>query len=371
MTGMGETTLKKVVEKAFKRELLMQLQSESRERKEVFCPRKEKLLSLKQGSFNSFANAVSGSKEPDPDTLEFEKFIVQDDVAPKAKKPKRSKKKKIKKEVEDTDDELDSDSFQMQDVEVKEEVIVYLDLDAMEVCRICLQNSENLIPLFKKSKTMSASPAELVNYCFPNTVSRKDDLPQQICPDCLQQIQNACQLKNNFMESIKIMKNCLTAKISFQVPEKTEVLRDYVTGNQEDFMEDDDNTMMEDYLFDDDGLVTQPIVKLEADEETPITTRNERKIMSHPEMRPLKCYLCDCDFETTPEEHFEAQHSLVEVMRCSRCEFETEFPWYLFIKFQINLMIKFAFFNKVHESALSDSRGRFSNLVSDLNVLVH
>jgi hypothetical protein len=53
-------------------------------------------------------------------------------------------------------------------------------------------------------------------------------------------------------------------------------------------------------------------------------------------VRPKKCYLCDCEFETTPEDHFKERHTLIEQTRCRLCDFETEFPWYLNLHMQVN-----------------------------------
>jgi hypothetical protein len=134
------------------------------------------------------------------------------------------------------------------------------------------------------------------------------------------------------MDSLKIMKQCLDEKKILEIPENSKALQTYHNENFVEAPTSRDYTVIEEQQVSDEQHF----------EETPVTyqsttpsgrARTERKIMSHPGMRPLKCYLCDCDFETTPEEHFEAQHSLVQVMRCSRCEFETEFPWYLIIKF--------------------------------------
>jgi hypothetical protein len=56
-------------------------------------------------------------------------------------------------------------------------------------------------------------------------------------------------------------------------------------------------------------------------------------------LKPAKCFLCDVDFgeDQTPEEHFKEKHNQIKMEKCAKCEFETEFPWYLNLHLQVSM----------------------------------
>lgn len=53
-------------------------------------------------------------------------------------------------------------------------------------------------------------------------------------------------------------------------------------------------------------------------------------------MRPVKCFLCDVDFEDSPEAHFELNHKEIKQMKCKLCDFDTFYPWYLNLHYQVH-----------------------------------
>lgn len=54
-------------------------------------------------------------------------------------------------------------------------------------------------------------------------------------------------------------------------------------------------------------------------------------------MVPVKCFLCDVEFkEITPEEHFEQHHKEIKLTKCPDCDFETYYPWYLNLHYQVH-----------------------------------
>lgn len=54
--------------------------------------------------------------------------------------------------------------------------------------------------------------------------------------------------------------------------------------------------------------------------------------------KPTKCFICNIDFpeNTTPEEHFEQFHNQVQNICCDKCDFSTEFAWFLNLHLQIH-----------------------------------
>lgn len=323
VTGLTDQKTKSIYRKIYKRELLLEGDTSHRKVgvgknpehadkiREMLATKKEKILSLEKGTYDQFVKAISGQKAKDEENLEFESVMIES-LAEEKLPRRRGRSKKKKDEEQEVQEEEIVESYDR----------ILLDLNELETCRICLQNYEHLIHLFKKLGSAENTAAELIDYCLAIKISPNDELPQKICPTCLDKVRKACELKNNYLESLKIMEKLVKEKSSYKFPRNSTVLEDYVAQN--DPMEDPEMTveMLEEFL---DDPIIEDHNQLETSQPQPSS-----------ESRPKKCYLCDCNFDTTAEDHFSTVHSLIQPMHCSKCEFETEFPWFLNLHYQVH-----------------------------------
>lgn len=72
------------------------------------------------------------------------------------------------------------------------------------------------------------------------------------------------------------------------------------------------------------------------DESDGIINLNEEKLLPQDPIfnsnssQVTKCYLCNTDFTETSETaimHFKKNHSKIEMRKCEKCEFVTEYSW--------------------------------------------
>jgi hypothetical protein len=74
-------------------------------------------------------------------------------------------------------------------------------------------------------------------------------------------------------------------------------------------------------------------VMIDQNDELPVP---EPSNPSKPNIRPVRCFLCDCDFDSTPEMHFEIHHIPDQMMSCTKCEFQIDSPWYMNLHKQLH-----------------------------------
>jgi hypothetical protein len=240
-----------------------------------------------------------------------------------------------------------------------------LNLDEFECCRICLENKKDLVPIFKKAGKKKLKPVDLIQYCLPLKPEKHDGMPQNICSDCFEKVKVAYQLKINSLESLNVMRKMMKEKQTFQIPGNSEVLADY-TERRDEHPELEENLGIlklkqempdpdEEYQEFDETQYSmekeEPELDLEPEQseisqEQPGIPQeqqkdskkpeNSRKVFSDASMVPRKCYLCNEKFKTTPEEHFSMVHQLIESSRCCKCCFESEFPWFMNLHYQVH-----------------------------------
>lgn len=330
------------VNRISKREILngTLLQAGKRKILDNITSKQEKLLALEKGSLNSFVKAIAGKDMVEiEDTEELNSgqellYNIIEDT-----RTTSYKKKRINLIVEE------------------EEVPVnYLNLTNFETCRICLENRESLVNIFRNAEENQQTVADLVEFCLPIQVKPGDGFPQKICKDCVKQVQVACYLKKNCLDSLKIMESIAGEKSLFKIPGNSEALdvcefSNFVANERTRVVvTEDEDFMVEEYLIEDETpaenevlmeieATADQVVEEEVEEES---TEKERSLKLHaviadPSMRPRKCYLCDVDFEITPEDHFSSAHPLIDYsLRCTKCEFDTDFPWFLNLHYQVH-----------------------------------
>lgn len=88
--------------------------------------------------------------------------------------------------------------------------------------------------------------------------------------------------------------------------------------------------------------IDQNFMEIEIVPEKKVLARIEHKVHGHKidlnQARAEKCYLCDVIFtEDSDMEHFRTYHSEIKLTRCNYCMFETEFPFYLNLHYQLHV----------------------------------
>lgn len=136
----------------------------------------------------------------------------------------------------------------------------------------------------------------------------------------------ACKLKSECLESQEIMESCVDELKYFESSENT---FDAYTFLSQEYEEEElkPETIRPNSYHDEEDIFRQ------FQKEQP---QKRSRADDYANVRPKKCYLCDVDFTTTAEDHFKENHTLIAQTRCTMCEFETEFPWYLNLHYQIH-----------------------------------
>lgn len=209
-----------------------------------------------------------------------------------------------------------------------ERVLLNLE-DLFMVCRICLRNTENLSPLFEKVKDEDFSLSELVCETFSplNIETPNEELyPQRICKDCQEKLMIAHQFKQDLLESQELMLKILETPLEIQesAVSAQDVIENYENLEEEEFFENSGECQEEE----------QNLEKPDPHDFQIQPSRLPR--IDQSKVRAEKCYLCNINFQSTPEEHFQVHHKKIGLTECSICQFETEFPWFLNLHYQLH-----------------------------------
>lgn len=369
VTGFGPAKIRAIFMKRFKNNLLekgdetlFQPIGLDAEGSLAIAARKEKLLNLQKGQLTSFAQAMTGI-DPNivekPYKLHIEKILKKEKSKKRSSKRKRSRKHLEEYEMDETETRNESmnykkllDDFYSESrasnneedttdkLDIKKR---FLNLSALEVCRVCLSNSKTMIPLFRKPKNKKSTPADLLEYCLSISIEPNDNLPQKICNKCYEHVKTACKLKSEWSKSSVIMENCLEECDAYNVRESviSEVLNCYTEGETSKKRKFEDES---DYNFIDPAEIKEEKFDMEPeidavcepnDESESDSDENFENEISEQEtfeesaqekskaddyvgMRPRMCFLCNIDFETTAEDHFQTAHPLVKFERCTK-----------------------------------------------------
>lgn len=316
--------------------------------------KKEKLLNLEEGQLKSFAQAIIGI---DAETIQKPIKNLR-----KSKKEKRSHKsgkrsrKNLDYELAETEsmrneemcDNQLLDDLYTKPLNIEEDRLEtkrnFLNLPSFEVCRVCLSNKKSTIPLFRKPKNMKSKPADLLEYCLSISIDEEDNLPQKICKKCYENVKTACKVKFEWTKSSKIMEDCLEECDSYNVGETVinDVLNCYTDiGNENSKKRKfEEETAQYNYTLIDPMEIKEEKIDMEPEiegvcesndesdensddeisdqqtfEETP---QQKSKAEEYAGLRPRMCFLCNTDFKTTAEDHFQNAHPLVKFERCTK-----------------------------------------------------
>lgn len=246
----------------------------------------------------------------------------------KRPKKRREKERKLRKSHSDSIDYSDFDLMEdSENQEAEETKKNLIDLKSMEICRICLFNDGTLVSLFKTEKKLGISRAEMMDICLSVEILEDDEMPTKICRNCLESLKVAYRLKRKCLESQELMQISLEDSETYRIPESR-----FSTEDSSDAEESRDKS--ESHVKMKVQEASLPNEEIRVAKKGP--KRSGARFIDPTTCRPIKCYLCDCDFETTPEDHFKSKHTLIQSTKCSKCEFETEFPWYLNLHYQIH-----------------------------------
>lgn len=143
--------------------------------KKILNDKKERILKLEKGSFDIFSKALQGHlgtdvKPEQPEVPEKPRIMytasTSSSTSRKKKKYQKKPGKSSREQSESCTDVSESELEEVGDIEQN-----YLDLDILEVCRICLQNDGSLMSLHKRHKQENHTNAELVEYSLGIQVS--------------------------------------------------------------------------------------------------------------------------------------------------------------------------------------------------------
>lgn len=279
-------------------------------------------------------------------------------------KEKMSKKERKRKKQEYQEVVPEHVLIQTDLIEPKSEIF---GLELFDLCRICLQNESELVYLFEFC-TEDQTNADLVQFCLPLKVrflapdskflfllisknhfqlNPDDGLPQNICKTCLERVQISCKLKSDYEASAKIMDNYLKqAKVE---PAETMTFEaetlDSTVKVEENFV----SLNKEQEELPENEPIDQQIESEEEEEWKDQEMEVPEFQDSTPKIRPIRCYLCDCEFDSTPEIHFEISHNKHsgQIMSCTKCEFQIDSYWYLNLHYQVHADGEFLFSTKI------------------------
>jgi hypothetical protein len=346
-TGIKQRRLQNINKKIYRHQLLMSgdittsvelTDSEKSQKIQMkIAAKKEEILSLKKGTLGDFSKVIKEQQLNHDHEEEDESYMEELDQP----------------ELDFTEEFIQQEE-QIADEGTYERVI--LDLETLEICRVCCENKNDLVSLFEKIEEMDLLPADLIMFLFSSTIEGTDELPKNICQHCLDNLVNACKFKKEWLESQQILdrnteefeSNCdprLLTDYEEKLREDCELQKQicydeaYELPNEIEESESPPEEIVYEECAEEimETQETQGILNENPPDFTdsdPVQQPNTRKRFAA-NIKPAKCYLCDCQFETTPEDHFKEKHSTMELKRCKKCTFETQFPWYLFIKFQI------------------------------------
>ncbi|XP_016974142.1 zinc finger protein 132-like [Drosophila rhopaloa] len=74
----------------------------------------------------------------------------------------------------------------------------------MEICRACLVKDRALVNIFDGSQTLNISIADMISESTGFSVQKGDSLPEVICNPCLQDVQNAFEIKQTYERSYQL-----------------------------------------------------------------------------------------------------------------------------------------------------------------------
>jgi hypothetical protein len=153
-------------------------------------------------------------------------------------------------------------------------------------------------------------------------IEKTENLPNNICQNCVQRLENSISLKADFLESSKVFEEYLVVPGT----QKPSELED--TGENLENFDESTNDEKQNFEF------MEPLDIKEETVELPLIVSPEKQEKKM--MRPTRCFLCDCEFDSTPEIHFELNHKEIRKMNCQSCDFETHYPWFMNLHLEIH-----------------------------------
>jgi hypothetical protein len=139
-------------------------------------------------------------------------------------------------------------------------------------------------------------------------------------------------LRNDFEDASEVIKKSLTERKNHEIEDSDEKpVVDYmkqIEQSPEEVFEQE---------FDESAIIEVETESTPANKkETP------KKTEIYGDLRPTRCHLCipNLEFEEDQmriRQHFEAEHGEIKLTKCQKCEFETEFPWFMNLHYHVSI----------------------------------
>ncbi|XP_050742739.1 zinc finger protein 624 [Drosophila biarmipes] len=104
------------------------------------------------------------------------------------------------------------------------------------ICRVCLENGDNLVNIFEETHQTEVSVADMISEWAGFKIERGDTFPETICPSCLQDAQNAYEMNSTYRRGHRL--HCRLKKDPLEDSLKEEVYKEpdidcHITNNND------------------------------------------------------------------------------------------------------------------------------------------
>ncbi|XP_063222005.1 zinc finger protein 616-like [Bacillus rossius redtenbacheri] len=160
--------------------------------------------------------------------------------------------------------------MQEEEVEDREESVEFMVL-VSQLCRVCAQLSEKLVPMFGED----GSPDDVVGKIhthLPIMVTDKDLLPVNICEDCMEKLEVCHKLVSTCLDADSVLRNLLglpSQENEHEIDEiKSEVDTEFIDVGKDMSHEENNENLAEDGLQEFDEVTNSQVQDTATDENT-------------------------------------------------------------------------------------------------------
>ncbi|XP_037722349.1 zinc finger and SCAN domain-containing protein 12-like [Drosophila subpulchrella] len=101
------------------------------------------------------------------------------------------------------------------------------------ICRVCLEDGDDLVNIFEGTHQLEVSLADMISEWAGYKIERGDTFPETICPTCLQDAQNAYEMKPTYRRGHQLKEDPLEHLLKDEVYKEPDI-ECRITNNTED-----------------------------------------------------------------------------------------------------------------------------------------